>query len=220
MEFIITYFDYVLHIDDTISYIIDRLGIWVYAILFGIIFAETGLLVFSFLPGDSLLFASGAFAGSEGNLNIWILAVGFFLAAASGDLLNFKFGYFIGSHIPQDSFAGRVVSQQRLDKAHAFFAKYGAITIIAARFMPVFRALIPFLAGASNMPLRQFMTYNMIGALIWGVGCTLIGFWFGNIPWVQDNFTIVLILIMLTTLLPPLFTVLRIKLKRWPASPR
>lgn len=209
MEWIETYLYYVLHVDEVIEYLIAELGIFTYVLLFGIIFAETGLVIFSFLPGDSLLFASGAFAGADLTLNIWILLFGFFAAATLGDFSSYQIGKITGKALVKRPFFSKFVSEDRLTLANQFFAKYGAITIIAARFMPVFRALIPFVAGASKMPVTTFMKFNMIGALIWGIGCTLLGFWFGNIPIVKENFSLVLILIMLTTFIPPTVTAIR-----------
>ena len=209
MEWIETYLYYVLHVDEVIEYLIAELGIFTYVLLFGIIFAETGLVIFSFLPGDSLLFASGAFAGADLTLNIWILLFGFFAAATLGDFSSYQIGKITGKALVKRPFFSKFVSEDRLTLANQFFAKYGAITIIAARFMPIFRALIPFVAGASKMPVVTFMKFNMIGALIWGIGCTLLGFWFGNIPIVKENFSLVLILIMLTTFIPPTVTAIR-----------
>ena len=211
MEWIETYLHYVMHIDEVIAWLIAELGDFTYVLLFGVIFVETGLVIFSFLPGDSLLFASGAFAGADLDLNIWILLFGFFLAATLGDLSSYQIGKFTGKRIDKIPLFNKFVSEERLQAANAFFVKHGAITIIAARFMPVFRALIPFVAGASKMPVTRFMRFNMIGALIWGIGCTLLGYWFGNIMFVKENFSLVLILIMLTTFIPPIATAIRAK---------
>lgn len=214
MEWIDTYFHYVTHIDKTIAYLIDKLGIVIYFVLFGIIFAETGLLVFSFLPGDSLLFASGAFAGADNVLNIWVLMMGFFLAALLGSVSSYMLGDFSEKLLERSSLFRKIVTPEKLAKANAFFEKYGAMAIIAARFMPVFRAIIPFVAGASNMSFKKFMSYNLIGALIWGIGCTLLGYLLGNIPWVNNNFSIILYAIMFTTFIPPIMTIVRVKLKK------
>lgn len=211
MDWIETYLYYVIHIDEVIEWLIAELGSFSYVLLFGIIFVETGLVIFSFLPGDSLLFASGAFAGADLELNIWVLLIGFFLAATLGDLSSYQIGKVIGNTIVKRPFFSRFVSEERLQKANHFFERHGSITIIAARFMPVFRALIPFVAGISKMPVTRFMKFNMIGALIWGIGCTLLGFFFGNIPFVKENFSLVLILIMLTTFIPPVFTAIQAK---------
>lgn len=204
MDIIDVYTYYVLHLDEAIRYALEHFSEWVYLLLFGIIFAETGLVIFSFLPGDSLLFAAGTFAGL-GELNIVILVIGFFLAATLGDLLNFTLGRYLGN----TRFAQRLVSRKKMQQAQHFFNQYGGITVLLARFMPILRSLIPFVAGASHMPYRYFMRYNLLGALIWGVGCTVIGYFFGTIPWVQDNFMIVIIAIMLTTFLPPIYAMMK-----------
>ena len=213
MEWIESYFYYVTHIDKAIAYLIDKLGVAIYFVLFGIIFAETGLLIFSFLPGDSLLFASGAFAGADNVLNIWILMIGFFLAAMLGSVSSYKLGDISEQLLERSSAFRKVVTEEKLLNARAFFEKYGAMAIIAARFMPVFRAIIPFVAGASKMPFSKFITYNIIGALIWGVGCTMLGYFLGSIPWVTENFSIILYAIMFTTFIPPIVTVIRAKMK-------
>lgn len=209
MEFIDWYTYYVLHLDELIDYILERFGAWIYVILFGIIFAETGLIIFSFLPGDSLLFAAGTFAGL-GELNIWLLVVGFFLAATLGDMLNFTIGRYCG----QMPWVRRMVHEKNMEKAQHFFDTYGGITVLLARFMPVLRSLIPFVAGASEMRYRYFMFYNMLGALIWGVGCTVLGYFLGTMPWVQDNFMLVIIAIMFTTLIPPIYAMIKARTRK------
>lgn len=211
MDWIETYLHYVMHIDEVIEWLITTLGSFTYVFLFAIIFAETGLVVVSFLPGDSLLFASGAFAGADYALNIWILMIGFFLAATIGDLSSYHIGKATGNALTKKPWFNRFVSEERLMKTNQFFERHGAVTIIAARFMPIFRALIPFVAGMSHMPVTRFMKFNMIGALIWGVGCTLLGYFFGNIAFVKENFSLVLIIIMLTTFIPPIVTAIRAK---------
>lgn len=206
MEFFDTYTYYVTHLDEAIAYIVERYGAWIYALLFFIIFAETGLLIFSFLPGDSLLFTAGAFAGL-GELNIWLLVTGFFIAATTGDMLNFTLGRYFGKML----IVQKYIKQKHIDRASYFFDKHGGKAVLFARFMPVLRSFIPFVAGMSAMPFKRFMHYNMLGALIWGVGCTVIGYFFGTIPWVQDNFMTVIIVIMLTTFIPPLYAMLKKK---------
>lgn len=209
MEFIDWYTYYVLHLDELIDYILERFGTWIYVILFGIIFAETGFIIFSFLPGDSLLFAAGTFAGL-GELNIWLLVVGFFLAATLGDMLNFTIGRYCG----QMRWVRRMVNEKNMAKAQHFFETYGGITVLLSRFMPVLRSLIPFVAGASEMRYRYFMFYNMLGALIWGVGCTILGYFLGTIPWVQDNFMLVIIAIMFTTIIPPIYAMIKARTRK------
>lgn len=156
--------DFILHIDQHLVTIIDQFGIWTYVILFLIVFIETGLVIFPFLPGDSLLFAASALAALPAiHLNIWILIAVFAAAAIIGDTVNYEIGKKVGLSIPEDSFLGKVLNKEKMEKAEAFFNKHGGKTILIARFMPFIRTFAPFIAGASRMHYGYFIRYNFIG---------------------------------------------------------
>ncbi len=194
--------DFILHIDDHLKLLIEQYDTWVYAILFAIIFIETGLVIMPFLPGDSLLFAVGMFA-AQGSLDIKI-AIGLLLIAAIlGDGCNYFIGKIVGERIVDLKLFGRkVVKQEYLDKTHAFYEKHGSKTIIIARFVPFVRTFAPFVAGVGSMKYRTFLTYNVVGAILWVVGLALAGYFLGNIPLVQDNFEKVVFLIIFISILP------------------
>jgi membrane-associated protein len=177
--------DFILHVDKHLAEFVQLYGPWVYALLFLIVFVETGLVVMPFLPGDSLLFMVGALAGT-GSLSLPV-AIGVLLVAAiAGDQLNYSIGRYIGPKVFQweDS---RWFNRKAFDAAHAFYEKHGGITIILARFMPFIRTFAPFVAGVAQMNRATFTAYNVIGALIWVVGLTVVGYLFGNIPFVQHH---------------------------------
>ncbi|HEX5371139.1 MAG TPA: DedA family protein [Aquabacterium sp.] len=177
--------DFILHVDKHLAEFVQMYGPWVYALLFLIVFVETGLVVMPFLPGDSLLFVVGALAGT-GAMSL-PLAIAVLLAAAiAGDQLNYTIGRHIGPKVFQweDS---RWFNRKAFDAAHAFYEKYGGITIILARFMPFIRTFAPFVAGVAQMNRATFTLFNVIGAVIWVVGLTVVGYLFGNLPWVQAN---------------------------------
>ena len=209
MSIIYDLISFILHIDVHLAEIIEDFGAWSYAILFGIVFVETGVVIFPFLPGDSLLFASGTLAAAVGAFNLWILIPVFLAAAILGDTVNYEIGKKVGTSIPPNSFLGRVVNQERMDAAQRFFNKHGGKTIVIARFMPFIRTFIPFVAGASRMHYRYFIMYNILGAVLWVFSCTLLGYFFGNIPIVKDNFSTVLILIILISVLPAIIGALK-----------
>lgn len=177
--------DFILHVDKHLAEFVQLYGPWVYALLFLIVFVETGLVVMPFLPGDSLLFMVGALAGT-GSLSLPV-AIGVLLVAAiAGDQLNYSIGRYIGPKVFQweDS---RWFNRKAFDAAHAFYEKHGGITIILARFMPFIRTFAPFVAGVAQMSRTTFTAYNVVGALIWVVGLTVVGYLFGNIPFVQQH---------------------------------
>lgn len=187
MELVTFLIDFILHVDKHLEVFVQNYGIWVYALLFVIIFVETGLVVMPFLPGDSLLFVVGALCGA-GLMDIR-LAMGLMLVAAIlGDQVNYSIGRFFGHKVFhwEDS---RFFNRRAFDQAHQFYETYGGITIILARFMPFIRTFAPFVAGVAEMTRSKFTAYNVIGALIWVVGLTAAGYWFGNLPWVQANFS-------------------------------
>jgi membrane-associated protein len=211
--------DFVLHIDDHLFIMIQSYGIWVYVILFLIIFVETGLVVMPFLPGDSLLFAAGAFcagmvndAGEIAQLNVWIILISLIIAAIIGDSLNYWFGNNVGLKILNWEFRGyKLVKEKYLEQTKIFYAKHGSKTIIIARFVPIVRTFAPFVAGIGHMDYRQFIRFNVIGAVVWVVGLTLLGYFFGNIPFVRNNFETVIFGIIGVSLLPIVFEYIRMR---------
>ncbi len=185
MEIAAFLIDFILHVDKHLQAFVQAYGAWVYALLFLIIFVETGLVVMPFLPGDSLLFVVGALCGA-GLLDVQ-LAIGLMLAAAIlGDQVNYTIGRYFWPKVFQWE-NSRFFNRRAFDQAHQFYETYGGITIILARFMPFVRTFAPFVAGVAEMTRSKFTAYNVIGAFIWVVGLTLAGYWFGNLPWVQAN---------------------------------
>ncbi len=200
MEFISYLVDLVLHLDHHLQVLITNYGAWTYAILFLVIFCETGLIVTPFLPGDSLLFAVGTFAAT-GVLNIWF-SMGLLLAAAVlGDAANYSISYRFG-HLVNRPGKRQLIKQEYLDRTHAFFEKYGGKTIVIARFVPIVRTFAPFLAGLGKMTYFRFAIYNVFGAALWVLGLCGAGYLFGNIPVVRNNFSFVIIAIIIISILP------------------
>lgn len=204
MEYVRHAIDIFIHLDKHLSQIVGDYGTWTYAILFGIIFAETGLVFTPFLPGDSLLFAAGAIA-SLGALNPWLLFVLLAIAAILGDTANYWIGKFLGHKLV----GGRFVKQQHLDRTHAFFEKYGGKTIIIARFVPIVRTFAPFVAGVGEMSYGKFIAYNVIGGLLWVAICIGAGYAFGQRPFVKQNFSLVILAIIIISVLPAVIEVVR-----------
>ncbi|OAM29564.1 hypothetical protein A7P96_09520 [Eikenella sp. NML03-A-027] len=192
--------DFVLHIDQHLIELIQTYGLWIYAILFLIVFCETGLVVTPFLPGDSLLFAAGAVA-ALGGMNVHMAAALLLAAAVIGDAANFAVGKYFGEKLfaKPDS---RVFKREYLDKTHAFYEKYGGKTIILARFVPIVRTFAPFVAGMGDMHYGRFIRYNIIGALMWVGLLTYAGYFFGELPVVKNNFGLVVICIIVVSVLP------------------
>ena len=192
--------DFVLHIDQHLIELTQTYGLWIYAILFLIVFCETGLVVTPFLPGDSLLFAAGAVA-ALGGMNVHMAAALLLAAAVIGDAANFAIGKYFGEKLfaKPDS---RVFKREYLDKTHAFYEKYGGKTIILARFVPIVRTFAPFVAGMGNMHYGRFIRYNIIGALMWVGLLTYAGYFFGELPVVKNNFGLVVIGIIVVSVLP------------------
>lgn len=209
MEIIHTIIDYLLHFEVHLDYVISNYHSWTYLFLFLIIFIETGLIIMPFLPGDSLLFAVGAFA-ARGSLDFWSISGTLFIAAVLGDSLNYYVGKFIGPKI----FARenhKLFNVKHLEVAHKFYAKYGAKTIILARFIPIVRTFAPFVAGIGKMTYSKFMSYNVIGAGLWTFSFIPLGFFFGNLPIVQHNFKLVMLAIVLISIVPGLISYYREK---------
>ena len=201
--------DFILHIDRHLAEIIANYGLWTYAIIFLIIFAETGFVVTPFLPGDSLLFAAGAFcAKSETGLNVHVMAFILFVAATIGDTLNYWIGSKFGPAVfkREDSIFLR---RKHLDRAHAFFEKYGGRAIILARFVPIVRTFVPFVAGVGKMTYLRFLAFNIIGAFVWIYFFTYAGFIFGNQPFVQKNFKLVILAIIFLSVVPIVYELWR-----------
>jgi membrane-associated protein len=210
MEVISYLIDLFLHLDEHLSAVIEAYGVWTYLFLFAIIFMETGLVIFPFLPGDSLLFAAGTFAGM-GSLNIWVLLISLSVAAILGDTVN----YWIGHYIGPKAFSGeiRFLKKEYLDRTHAFYEKHGGKTIILARFIPIIRTFAPFVAGIGAMTYGHFITYNVVGGIAWVAIFTLGGYFFGSLPFVQENFTYVVMAIILISVLPGVIEFLRERAK-------
>ena len=213
MDVITWLIDFILHIDEHLVDIIQQFGNWSYGILFTIIFVETGLVVMPFLPGDSLLFASGALA-ALGAFSLPIVLTVFIVAAILGDTVNYHIGQKVGTSIPEDSWFGRLVNKERMQIAQDFFNKHGGKTIVIARFMPFVRTFIPFVAGASRMNYGYFLMYNVVGAFLWVFICTLAGYFFGNIPLVKENFSTVLLLIIFVSVVPAIIGALKARKKK------
>lgn len=201
--------DFILHVDEHLLEFITNYGVWIYAILFLIIFVETGLVVMPFLPGDSLLFAAGALAVSTGAMNPWILGVLLFIAAVLGDTLNYHIGKYIGPRVFETN--SRFINKEHLIKTQAFFDKHGGKTIIFARFVPFARTFAPFVAGAGSMNYKFFLTYNVVGAFLWIASFITLGCLFGNMPIVKDNFTHLIFGIIILSVLPGIIGYIRQK---------
>ncbi|PIQ26258.1 hypothetical protein COW36_15295 [bacterium (Candidatus Blackallbacteria) CG17_big_fil_post_rev_8_21_14_2_50_48_46] len=209
MEFLSQIINLFLHLDKHLQTVIETYGIWTYLILFVIIFCETGLVVTPFLPGDSLLFAAGTFA-ALGSLNIAIVLGLLAFAAILGDAVNYWIGYKLGPAVFEKP-KSKIFKREYLEKTQAFYAKYGGRAIIFARFVPIVRTFAPFVAGIGKMQYTRFLTYNVIGALLWVGLCALGGFLFGNIPIVKKNFELAILGIIALSVLPMLIEYLRHK---------
>ena len=198
MDLIFSLIDMVIHFDKYLPGIIEAYGIWTYLILFAIIFCETGLVVFPYLPGDSLLFVAGALAGA-GYLNVEILMGLLILAAVLGDSANYWIGHTLGMKVLEKKYS--CVKRDHLEKTEEYFSRYGGLTIVIARFVPFIRTFAPFLAGVGRMSYRWFITYNITGAILWICAFVLAGYFFGSIPLVQENFNYIIYAIIGISLL-------------------
>jgi membrane-associated protein len=199
VEFLNSLLDIFLHIDQYLNQIIQDYGFWTYALLFFIIFMETGFVITPFLPGDSLLFAAGTFA-AIGSLNVWLLWAVCFVAAVLGDTVNYWIGNAVGPRAFETNI--RFLKREYLDKTQRFYDKHGGKTIVLARFVPIVRTFAPFVEGVGTMDYRRFITYNVVGAFLWTGIFIWLGYFFGNIPFVQENFELVIILIILISVVP------------------
>ena len=197
----------VLALDQTVSQIAAQHGHWLYLILFLVIFAETGLVVFPFLPGDSILFIAGTVVATA-DLNVHLLVVVLIAAAILGDTINYSIGHYIGPRA-FDRADSRWFKQEHLRRTQAFYDRYGGVTIIIGRFVPIIRTFAPFLAGVAGMTYARFLSYNVVGAVAWIVSLVYAGYLFGNIPWVKNNLTLIVFLIVVLSLMPAVITYLK-----------
>lgn len=199
--------DFILHIGDHLQELVKNYGNWIYAILFAIVFCETGLVVLPFLPGDSMLFAAGTIA-AVGDMNIFMLIGLLIVAAVLGDFVNFE----IGKHFGQKLFSNpnsKIFKQSYLQKTHDYYEKYGGRTIIIARFIPIVRTFAPFVGGMGNMNYAQFARYNIVGAVLWVVSFTTLGYFFGQLPFVKEHFSWIMIAIIVFSVVPMIVEIIR-----------
>lgn len=199
--------DFILHIGDHLQELVKNYGNWIYAILFAIVFCETGLVVLPFLPGDSMLFAAGTIA-AVGDMNIFVLIGLLIVAAVLGDFVNFE----IGKHFGQKLFSNpnsKIFKQSYLQKTHDYYEKYGGRTIIIARFIPIVRTFAPFVGGMGNMNYAQFARYNIVGAVLWVVSFTTLGYFFGQLPFVKEHFSWIMIAIIVFSVVPMVIEIIR-----------
>ena len=199
MDWIQQLIDFILHIDDHLVELVANYGIFIYIILFLILFAETGLVIAPFLPGDSLLFAAGALAAS-GNMNVWILILVCIAGAILGNHVNYMIGKYIGPRVYSQNF--KWIRKQHIDKTHQFYEKHGGKALIIGRFLPFIRTFVPFIAGVGNMEVGKFTFYNIVGALVWVIPIVMVGYLFGNIPFVKEHFSIIVLIILLLSMIP------------------
>src|SRR5512141_1451372 len=192
MNFVQLIVDLFLHLDKHLSGVITQYGVWTYALLFVVIFIETGLVVTPFLPGDSLIFAAGTFA-ALGSLNVWLLFLLLALAAVLGDTVN----YWIGHYLGERAYNIKWIKREYIDRTRLFFEKHGGKTIFLARFIPIIRTFAPFVAGIGEMSYSYFISYNIFGGIVWVALFTFAGYFFGNIPFIRDHFSLVIIVIVL-----------------------
>jgi membrane-associated protein len=210
MEIITNLVELFLHLDEYLAEIISQYGTWTYALLFFVIFMETGFVVTPFLPGDSLIFAAGSFATLK-VLNPWLLSLLISIAAIVGDTANYWIGHFIGPK----AFSGNVrfLKKEYLDKTHAFYEKHGGKTIILARFVPIVRTFAPFVAGVGAMTYGKFITYNIVGGIVWVNIFLWLGYFFGNLPFVKNNFEIAILAIIFISVIPMIYEFVKAKLE-------
>lgn len=207
MEYLAQVVDLLLHLDQHLTVFLQQHGAWVYVLLFMIVFAETGLVVTPFLPGDSLLFVAGTLAAA-GGMDIRLLIVLLTIAAIAGDTVNYWFGNYVGPRV-FTSENSRFLNRQHLERTHAFYERHGGKTIVIARFVPIIRTFAPFVAGVGKMPYPRFLAYNVFGGILWVVSLTLAGYYFGNLPFVKNNLTLVILGIIVVSIMPGVVEYLR-----------
>jgi membrane-associated protein len=212
VELAATFIDVVLHLDLHLAVWVERYGLWIYAILFAVIFAETGLVVTPFLPGDSLLFVAGAIA-ALGNLDVHLLVVTLVLAAFLGNMVNYAIGRWLGKHFFTDR-GSRWLNPAHLEKAKVFYDRHGGKAVVISRFLPIVRTYIPFVAGLGAMQTLRFTAFNLGGAVLWVASLCYAGFFFGNVPWVKGNLTAIIVGIIVVSLLPLVYAFARERLAR------
>ena len=209
MELLTQFIDIILHLDKHLAILVQQYGLWIYGILFFIVFAETGFVVTPFLPGDSLLFVAGALAAiGEGGMDILTLMGVLLAAAILGNTVNYQIGRFLGPKVFHWE-NSRFFNKDALVKTHAFYEKHGGKTLVFSRFLPFFRTFAPFVAGIGSMSYAKFTLYNLIGAVAWVVSLCLAGYWLGNIPWVRQNLTLIIVLMLAIPAFPALLAYLR-----------
>ncbi|MBW8010396.1 MAG: DedA family protein [Chloroflexi bacterium] len=211
MELITDFIDFFIHLDEHLNAIIDTYGPWTYLILFLIIFAETGLVIAPILPGDSLLFAAATFA-ALGELNLIILYVGFMAAAIIGDSVNYAVGHYIGPRVFKEDM--RFLKREYLDQTERFYEEYGGKAVILARYVPIIRTFVPFVAGVSSMTYDKFIFYNVVGGVMWVALFVTLGYFFGTIPAVEENFTLAIMVIIFVSLLPGIYEYVRARRRK------
>ena len=212
MDLLTLIVDFILHVDVHLQELMNNYGLWVYGILFLIIFSETGLVVTPFLPGDSLLFAAGALTvGSAMDVNV--LALLLIVAAVLGNITNYTIGHFFGAKLFNNP-DSKIFRRDYLDKTHAFFDKHGGKTIIITRFLPIVRTFAPFVAGMGAMTYKRFMAFNIVGGILWVCSFVYAGYLFGNMPIVRQNFTLLIMGIIVFSILPIVIETVRHRLKR------
>lgn len=199
--------DFILHIGDHLQELVKNYGNWIYAILFAIVFCETGLVVLPFLPGDSMLFAAGTIA-AVGDMNIFVLIGLLIVAAILGDFVNFEIGKRFGQKLFSNP-NSKIFKQSYLQKTHDYYERYGGRTIIIARFIPIVRTFAPFVGGMGNMNYAQFARYNIVGAVLWVVSFTTLGYFFGQLPFVKEHFSWIMIAIIVFSVVPMIVEIIR-----------
>jgi membrane-associated protein len=211
MQFI----DYIIHLEKYLPQFIQLYGSWIYFLYFAVLFVETGLVIFPFLPGDSILFLGGSLAAlPNGGINLWYLMIISIVAAILGDFVNFEIGMRFGHYIESSPRWKKFIKPEYLKQAQDFFEKYGKISIFLGRFMPIIRTMVPFVAGTAKMPYRHFVTYNLVGGVTWVGLMTLVGYFFGQHPFVQQHFSLILIAIIFISVLPAIIVWLRSFIKK------
>lgn len=208
MEFIHSIIDFILHIDKHLVQITTEYQSWTYLILFIIIFAETGFVVTPFLPGDSLLFAAGALiAGGKSGLDIYLLSVILIIAAVSGNTVNYLLGKFLGARVFKEE--NKILKLSYYLQTKAFFDKHGGKAVIFSRFVPIIRTVAPFVAGVGHMPFSRYSLYNIIGGISWILIFLFCGFWFGKVPFIEKNFSLVALIIILVSVVPAIYALVK-----------
>jgi membrane-associated protein len=202
MAWLHQFIDIVLHTNVYLGRLVEQFGPWVYVLLFTIVFCETGLVVTPFLPGDALLFSVGALAATGANLNLVLVLFVLILAAWSGNTVNYSIGAALGHRLFNNP-ESRIFNRKHLERTHAFYERHGAKTIILTRYLPVLRTFAPFVAGMSGMHYARFFSYNLVGAIAWVLSVTLVGYFFGGLPYVQHNFSLAILAIIVVSMIPP-----------------